>query len=364
MEKPLPWAMSIHKNMTGWYIKMAKSKWQLKEQAAFVIKLGELLSHGYPLAEAIHFLEFQESKKKAGDFAKALQGLRNGYPLHQVLTHLHFHPQLVSYIFYGEQYGDLDRALKEGGGYWKKRTEDMDKVKKILIYPIFLVFFVSIVFYILQSVLLPKFQAIYVTMDVDQNAILILLSAFSFILPLLPFILLGLFLFLVLFKRFWFNRLCPLRQRRIIMGIPIFGSFIKIYETYFFASQFSGMLSGGLSINESIKLFSINQQQPFYQKLCSIIKDDLTEGRSLEMIFRELPYFDKNLPVVAANGQKYGRLDVELLHYSRFLLEKMEERMNVILKILQPLMFSVIGLLIVSIYLAVLLPMFSLLEGI
>lgn len=38
--------------------------------------------------------------------------------------------------------------------------------------------------------------------------------------------------------------------------------------------------------------------------------------------------------------------------------------MNAILKIIQPLMFSLIGLLIVSIYLAVLLPMFSLLEGI
>ncbi len=350
--------------MTGWYIMKTKSKWKLKEQAVFVTKLGELLSHGYPLAEAIHFLEFQESKKKAEDFDRAIQDLRNGFPLHQVLAHLHFHPQLISYIFYGEQYGDLDRALKEGGGYWKKRTEDMEKIKKILVYPIFLVFFVSIVFYILQSVLLPKFQAIYLTMDVDQNAILILLSAFSFILPLLPFILLGLFLFLYVFKRFWFNRLCPLRQRRILLDIPIVGTFIKLYETYFFASQFSGLLSGGLSINETIKLFSINQQQPFYQSLCSIIKDDLTEGRALEMIFGELPYFDENLPVVVANGQKYGRLDAELHHYSRFLLEKIEEKMNVILKILQPLMFSVIGLLIVSIYLAVLLPMFSLLEGI
>ena len=350
--------------MNGWYTMKPKSKWKVKEQAVFISKLGELLNHGYPLAEALHFLEFQESKKKAEDFTQAIADLRNGYPLHMVLTHLNFHPQLVSYIFYGEQYGDLERALKEGGRYWKKRTEDMDKVKKLMVYPVFLVFFVSIVFYILQTVLLPKFQTIYFTMDVDQHTLLRLMSASTFILPALPFLILGLLLFLYVFKRFWFNRLCPLRQRRILMGIPIFGTFIKLYETYFFASQFSGLLSGGLSINDSIKLFSINQQQPFYQKLCNIIKDDLIEGRSLEMIFRELPYFDGNLPVVAANGQKYGRLDAELLHYSRFILEKIEERMNVILKIIQPLMFSLIGLLIVSIYLAVLLPMFSLLEGI
>lgn len=132
--------------MNGWYTMKPKSKWKVKEQAVFISKLGELLNHGYPLAEALHFLEFQESKKKAEDFTQAIADLRNGYPLHMVLTHLNFHPQLVSYIFYGEQYGDLERALKEGGRYWKKRIEDMDKVKKLMVYPAFLVFFVSIIF--------------------------------------------------------------------------------------------------------------------------------------------------------------------------------------------------------------------------
>ena len=148
------------------------------------------------------------------------------------------------------------------------------------------------------------------------------------------------------------------------MKLPLAGAFIRLYETYFFASQFSGLLAGGLSINESIQLFSLNQQQPFYQKLCAIIKDDLTEGRPLDVILQELPYFEGNLPFVAANGQKYGRLDSELHHYSQFLLETIEERMNAIMKVIQPLLFSLIGLLIVSIYLAVLLPMFSLLDGI
>ncbi|MGE7601239.1 competence type IV pilus assembly protein ComGB [Peribacillus sp. NPDC097675] len=351
-------------NLKGWFTRRPKSKWTLKEQAVFIAKLGELLAHGYPLAEAIHFLEFQESKKKSGDFNRAIEDLRSGHPLHQVLTNLKFHPELVSFIFYGEQYGDLDRALKEGGLYWKKRTEDTEKVKKLMVYPIFLFFFVSIVFYVLQSVLLPKFQTIFFTMNVKQNLILNLLAASSGILPTIPFILLVLLLFCYLFKQFWFDKLCPLRQRRLLLKIPLAGPFFKLYETYFFASQFSGLLAGGLSINQSIKLFSINQQQPFYQKLCSIIKDDLMEGRSLEVIFQEQPYFDKNLSIITANGQKYGRLDSELLHYSRFLLEKIEERMNTIMKIIQPLLFSLIGLLIISIYLAVLLPMFSLLDGI
>ena len=63
-------------------------------------------------------------------------------------------------------------------------------------------------------------------------------------------------------------------------------------------------------------------------------------------------------------AKKYGRLDAELFHYSRYLLEKIEEKMSLFMRIIQPLLFSLIGLLVVSVYLAILLPMFSLMEGI
>ena len=134
--------------------------------------MGELLENGYSLSDAIRFLKFQEPKKKQDDFQHALKDFKNGHSLHYVLTKMKFHPQLVSYIYYGEQYGELSRALKEGGQYWSKRTEDVEKMKKMLIYPIFLIFFVGNVFIILQSVLLPKFETLFTTMSIEQNVFL------------------------------------------------------------------------------------------------------------------------------------------------------------------------------------------------
>ena len=88
---------------------MSKSGWKLKDQAIFLKKLGELLENGYSLSDAIRFLKFQESKKKQVDFQDVLKDFKNGYPLHYVLTKMRFHPQLVSYIYYGEQYGDYPK---------------------------------------------------------------------------------------------------------------------------------------------------------------------------------------------------------------------------------------------------------------
>lgn len=349
--------------MKDWLIKMSRRSWKLKDQALFLTKLGELMENGYSLSDAIRFLQYQEAKMKQVELLIVLEDFKKGYPLHYVLTKMRFHPQLVSYIYYGEQYGELSLALKEGGQYWTKRTADMDKIKKILVYPIFLLFFVGTVFMILQSVLLPKFETLFATMSIEQNIFLTFVLALSSFLPNIPWILLIILILVFLIKRYWFSKLSPLKQRLLILKIPVVGMFTRLYDTHFFASQLSGLLSGGFSINEAFKLFEQNQRQPFYQKLCEQVKHDLVEGKQLEGIFQYLHYFDKNLYIVMANGQKYGRLDAELFHYSRYVLTKIEERMMILLRIIQPMLFSLIGLLVVAIYLAVLMPMFSLLDG-
>ena len=107
---------------------MNKSRWKLKDQALFLTKLGELLENGYSLSDAIRFLKFQESKKKQADFQDVSKGFQKWISTALCLNENEFHPQLVSYIYYGEQYGELSLALKEGGQYWSKRTEDMEKI--------------------------------------------------------------------------------------------------------------------------------------------------------------------------------------------------------------------------------------------
>ncbi|WP_180954286.1 competence type IV pilus assembly protein ComGB [Bacillus sp. M6-12] len=339
-----------------------KPKWNVKSQGQFLLDLGELLDQGYPLLHALQFIGLQLPPKKEFVITEAIVLLRSGEPLHKVLHTIGFHPQLISFIFYAEQYGNLAYALKEGGTFWSRRSSELEKMKKLLLYPMFLIVFVGNVFFILQKMLLPKFETLFQSMDAETSIFLRLISAASAVLPYLPAVFLLLFFLFYMLKTCWFSKLSSLKQRLILLNIPVAGAFIRLYDTHFFSSQFSGLLSGGLSINESISLFAQNSRQPFYQELCLEIRSELAEGRALEDIFRSLPYFEKHISVIVANGQKYGRLDKELMHYSRYLLKGLEERTSAGLRIIQPILFSAVGLLIVSIYLAVLMPMFSLLN--
>ncbi|WP_409289251.1 competence type IV pilus assembly protein ComGB [Peribacillus sp. SCS-37] len=341
---------------------MKTSKWQVKEQALFLIELGELLDLGYSLLHALHFLRLNKSIKKAKELDYAVELLRGGHPLHSVLDSLKFHRSMTSYVFFSEQHGMLSSSLKEAGTFWMRRCKDGDKIKKLMFYPVLLLFFALLVFYGFDRMLLPKFQVLFSSMDTSANIYLNTVITFSKLIKLLPCFLAAVAALCLTVYFIWYKNLNPLKKRAFLVKIPIAGNFIRLYTTQFFTSQLSGLLTGGLSINESFQLFSKTKQQPFFQQLSEKIQAELTRGRTLDSILSGIPYFEKNLAAITASGQKYGKLDKELYYYSKKLLSVMEERIELYQRIIQPALFSIIGVLIVSIYMAVLLPMYSLLN--
>lgn len=351
------------KNIAAGFIKGNNRKWKKKEQAVFLFRLGELLNSGYHLAEAIMFLQAQESDKRKIFLDKAIGKLRAGHSLFEVLSFLEFDAPLLQFVYYAEFYGDLPHALMEGGSFWEKRNKDREQFYKVLIYPMLLLVLILVIFSLLQGILLPKFQSLYDSMNMDPTFFLKTIILLSTVSPFVPYISVGLVIIAFLLKKFFLDRLCPLQRKTFLLKIPFLGSYIRMFDTYYMSYQLSSLLSGGLSINDSMRLFTQHNHMPFFQKIGSEIFRDLNEGKSLDGIFNELPYFETYLSDVMANGQKNGKLDKELFHYSRILIEKIEERVSSLIKIVQPLLFASVGFIVIAIYLSVLLPMFSIIEG-
>ncbi|MGM9926240.1 MAG: competence type IV pilus assembly protein ComGB [Bacillus sp. (in: firmicutes)] len=349
--------------MADGFMKNRKKRWTRSEQATLLFRLGELLASGYHLSEALRFMQSQESERRRLGIEEAIGMLKEGQTLHEVLSFLKFHPQLLQFVYYAEYYGDLPNALMDGGQFWHRRNKDSDKILKILVYPLLLLVLIIMIAVLLQGILLPKFQSLYESMNVAPSFFLQSVLLLSGISQYIPYLLLGLALISAAIKKYWFNKLCKLHQRRQLLKLPMVGTYIRLFDTYYFTYQLSSLLAGGLSINDVMHLFAKHNQQSFFQKLSEVIFQELNEGRSLESIFRELPYFERYMCDVIANGQKNGKLDQELYHYSRIVLQTIEDKMVNVIKIIQPLLFAAVGSIVVAIYLSVLLPMFSIIEG-
>ena len=81
-------------------------------------------------------------------------------------------------------------------------------------------------------------------------------------------------------------------------------------------------------------------------------------------IVGKYPFFENELPLIIRHGEENGKLHEELDFFGRHCLKVFEERVEGLVKRIQPILYSVIGILIISMYLAILLPMFQLLGGI
>ena len=105
------------------------------------------------------------------------------------------------------------------------------------------------------------------------------------------------------------------------------------------------------------------KEQPFYSELAKQIKLKLVTGETLESILSTFSFFEKEFPLIVKHGQENGKLEQELLFFSQHLYHRFEELMEKCLKTIQPLLYLFIGFLVVSMYLAILLPMFHLMDG-
>lgn len=341
-----------------------KNKWTIPEQGVFLKKIGELLSRGYPLAMAIDSVAYQMNEKRHGDIQACLAQLKEGHPFYEILEKLQFHETLIGFVYFAEQHGFLASAFQEGGEYILKRHNDMMKLKKLFVYPAFLVGFTILIFFYMQQVLLPKYFSIFHTLNLSPSFFMKLISFFG---QVLPFMFYGCFFFgLCLFGYYYwkFQSYCPQKQREILASIPIVGPFIRLLSTHYFSVQLSYLLKGGLSIMEACIIFENHPEERLEHHLGKDLSEKLKAGEKLEEIVKEYSFFEKEFPHIMKHGQENGKLAEELKFFSQHCFQEMEMRMEKFMKRLQPVLYGFIGLIIVIMYLAILMPMFQLLEGV
>ncbi|WP_409270646.1 competence type IV pilus assembly protein ComGB [Neobacillus sp. SCS-31] len=343
---------------------MRKRKWPLKDQAEFLKKAGELLQRGYHLSEAIESLSYQLPGTRKRDLEHCLSLLKNGVPFHKALEDMGFNRELSGYVFFAEQHGNFAEAVLEGSKALLNRDRDARKLMKLMYYPLLLLAFTSILLIFVQRSLLPRFSLLFDSMGLKANFFTVFISTIGQALPILGGIVLSTIFIGTGLYHFRFKTLPVLAQRKLLLRLPFAGSILRILHTHYFSIQLCYLLSGGLSVFDALSFFVENKKQEFYREAAGLIKEQLAGGERLEAILASMPFFEDELPMVVRHGQENGKLEEELRFYSKHCLSKLEGKVEKMTRTIQPVIFLVIALLVISMYMAILLPMFHMLDGI
>ncbi|MBG9910124.1 competence protein ComGB [Bacillus xiamenensis] len=342
--------------------KRASKGWSKKEQAAFLSKLAQLIQAGYPLIEALTMMNIHLSKKQQQRLTPGIQWLLEGEPFYVVLERLHFQREAIAILCFSEKHGSLARALEQSSRFLEKKAMQIDTFKRMLRYPIFLMFTVFVVLILVQQMIIPQFSLLYSSMDTRMSwliqgifGLFQFLHAFLIIIGCMCLCLFG-------YGYVFFRKKSTLEKLRVISRVPLLFKGMQLMHTYLFSLQLSGLLQAGLSIYESLQAFKQQSYLPFLQEISEQMMRELRKGESMEHQISGSPFFERHFAAVIKHGEASGMLAREMDTYSQFLIENAELKIEKWVSWLQPVIYGLTAFLILIVYLSILLPMYQLME--
>ncbi|MDQ0299692.1 competence protein ComGB [Salibacterium salarium] len=339
-------------------------KWRKEEKADFLLKAGELLDQGYPLHLALQLLSWEQSYFVKEKILHMIEVLRTGSSFHEVLDRYDFPPDISAYVFFAEQTGSLPEGLKGSGGLFKKRLQTLTTVRRMLRYPLLLLWVLVMIAILMIHFLFPSFQQLFQSLDIEfpfLTKLMIQMFQYS------PYILVVLLLPLAagfVYYMMTFRHYTPQKQCRLISRIPFAATYLQLFLTYYFSLQFSSMLKGGISIYDACRVFEKQQHFPFFQAEGHDLKRMLKDGKPLYDAIEISGWYRHDMKYVIKHGQAAGKLEDDLYFYSDRVMKMLEMKVKKTVMTLQPIMFLFIGSIILAMFLSVFLPMFQLMTSI
>lgn len=331
------------------------------EQGQFFKRLGEMLGRGFSLAEAIEFLSRIHSGREPV-FRAILADLHEGVPVHEAFYRQGFDSRTCAKLFFADKHGFLALALQDSGDYLLRLQHEKKKMSKLLRYPSLLMAIFLFSAILLKFFLLPHFVSLYSSLGYkpawtvglllwlsDHLLIILSVAALSGIIAL-RFILSSL------------RSRTAIQKAGILSRIPVLGVYSQLLIHQFIAREWSFLLKSGFSMIEAFEIMRSQSYRPLLKELAAHLHDRLLRGDALPDAMADTHILGSSLKEIVLHGEANGRLDQELMYYSDYCMGVLEAKAEKQFQMLQPLAFTLIGAMIISVYVSILVPMFQIID--
>lgn len=338
---------------------MLHKKWSSKIQVNFLLQLSELLHEGFPLIDGLHFLQITMGSQKKAINAVSQQ-LERGFSFVDAIQPLGFNHRMLTQLHLSVLNGNFVETLNFCAEYIQTIDKQRRMLKKVAIYPLFLVFMAITMLFIVRRFMLPTLQSVGGNANNLTRFVL-------WYLKYLPHIAWGttsvLFITLCCFGFYWkkkdvYNRACFLTQ------IPLVGNYVRLYYSFYFARELSCFLENGLSVSQMIEMMKQLKTDPLMAELAHKMSNSLLSGDTLPHFISDTLIFNQEMSWIIHHGELTSQVAIKLKFYSVTCFKELIERIERLIQIVQPVIFMGIGLLVILIYLTLMLPMLNMMRGV
>ncbi|MDA3935171.1 MAG: type II secretion system F family protein [Gammaproteobacteria bacterium] len=335
-----------------------------KDISIFSRQISTMLNAGVPLVQALDIISTASENAK---FQKLITNVRteveSGSNFADTLRKhpVHFDELYCNLVEAGEEAGVLDTVLETIATYKERIEEIKGKVNKAMYYPTAVVAVAIGVSALLLIKVIPQFESIFEGFGAELPAFTQLVVSISDSLVdygyMYFLVIVGGIIAVVMAKK-----RSPRFQHfmdRMSLKIPVVGGILRKAALARFARTLGITFAAGVPLVEALRTVSGATGNEVYREAVLRVREDVTAGHQLQLAMQQTNVFPSMVVQMTAIGEEAGSLDQMLKKVAEFYEEEVNNAVDALSSLLEPVIILIVGGLIGSMVIAMYLPIFK-----
>jgi type IV pilus assembly protein PilC len=340
-----------------------KKKVSLRDLSVFNRQLAVMFNAGLPVTQGLGILATQQKNKY---FADALMDVRKdvegGSNLSNALRKYPdiFNELYTSMIQAGEASGNLDTILLRLSQYIEAMNRLIGKVKSALAYPIAVLVIAVVITAVIMVKVVPIFEELF------QNLGAALPTPTEVVISISHFVQTNFFLIVIagiagFFALKAYNKTD--KGRRVLdsikLKVPVFGGLILKSGVARLTRTLETLLNSGVEIIEAMTITAKTSGNALIEEAVLKSRGAVQEGKPLGESWEEQKLFPFMVTQMISVGEQTGALSSMLAKIADFYDEEVNQAVDALVALMEPILILVLGGLVGSIIIAMYMPMFD-----
>jgi type IV pilus assembly protein PilC len=339
-----------------------------KRISIFTRQFSVMLDAGLPLVQCLEILGGQEENKA---FAAMINDVRSDVESGaSVAEAMRKHPKAFDNLFVnmvaaGEAGGILDVILQRLSTYIEKAVKLNSQVKAAMIYPVAVLVIAALVVFIILWKVIPVFAQLFSGLGGEMPFLTrMVIGASNFVGRYFIFIILVGGAGMVAIQRYH----STYRGRRVLDGlllkVPVIGMLLRKIAVARFCRTLATLTASGVPILDGLEITAKTAGNAIIEDAIMAVRKQVEEGKTISEPLAETKVFPAMVVQMINVGEQTGALDQMLSKIADFYEDEVDTAVSGMMKLIEPLMIAVLGVVIGTIVAAMYLPLYSILTKI
>ncbi|HEY4478401.1 MAG TPA: type II secretion system F family protein [Candidatus Paceibacterota bacterium] len=354
---------TFFKNIDIPFLNSVKSQ----DKINFARNLGSMISAGLSMSRALSVMERQGKKKNVKAIIATLNSeINKGKTLSESMSMFRkmFSPLFISMVKSGEESGNLAESLNTVAMQMDKNYALQRKIRGALMYPGVILFAMIIIAIILLTYVVPNLMKTFSELNVALPLSTRIILWFSDSMQnhgLL--ILLGLIIISTLYYLWAKSKSGKSLIHKLILKIPIIGALIIEVNSARTARTLSSLVTSGVDVLESLRITSEVVQNVHYKNVLTDAVSHVEKGEPLSKVFIDNKhlypiFFGEMLNV----GEETGKISEMLTGVAVYYEDDVDQKTKDMSTIIEPFLMIIIAAAVGFFAIAMISPMYSLVD--